>query len=237
LFLDHVTFAVSDVDDTVDRMTRELAVTFGPPTHTIPGVSGRVARLGQGFIEVMTVTETERAHLSPFGRNLDRYLTERGGGIFSATLCTDDLTEFQQRIPEGVPHCGPIETWVPQPNGSKVHFSSLFFGRYHQMPWVIQYRGTAPSTDHPLRLRHITINVADVRSSAGSYAAAYGLPELADRSAPGVAELALANGSIRLTEAAPEGLSGVTLADESGSVEIAVSAGTTAYARQPAPNA
>ncbi|MFG2988393.1 VOC family protein [Streptomyces sp. NPDC048257] len=211
VFLDHVTFAVRDLDEIVAQIEGKLGATFEAPTHTIPGITGRVVALNGTFLEVMAVSDPEQASLSPFGQKFVQYLEERGSGIFSATLCTNDLAGLQENLPEGVKNCGPISTWVPQPDGSKIHFSSLFFGQYHLMPWVIEYHSELPDIAIDMRLRSATIQVSDLTTAVRHYRMVYGIPEDRVQIADGTARLELQDGFLQLKQAAPEGLSSIEI--------------------------
>ncbi|MFI5749448.1 VOC family protein [Streptomyces sp. NPDC051644] len=211
MFLDHVTFAVNDLDQTITEIEEALGVAFEVPTDTIPGITGRVVALNGSFLEIMAVSEPEQAGLSPFGKKFVQYLEERGPGIFSATLCVEDLANLQENLPETVKNCGPISTWVPQPDGSKIHFSSLFFGQYHLMPWVIEYHSELPDVSIDMRLRSATIQVSDLTSAVRHYRLVYGIPEDRVRLDGDTALLLLHNSSLVLEQAAPEGLSAVEI--------------------------
>ncbi|MBP2041503.1 hypothetical protein J2Z77_007363 [Streptomyces avidinii] len=159
----------------------------------------------------MAVSDPEQAGLSPFGKKFVQYLDERGSGIFSATLCTRDLAGLQENLPETVKNCGPISTWVPQPDGSKIQFSSLFFGQYHLMPWVIEYHSELPDVAIDMRLRSATIQVSDLTAAVGRYRTVYGIPESRVQRTGGAARLELENSFLELKEADPEGLSTVEI--------------------------
>ncbi|NEB11274.1 VOC family protein [Streptomyces coelicoflavus] len=228
MFLDHVTLAVHDLDETIAGIEKELSATFEVATDTIPGITGRVVALDSGFLEIMAVSDPERATLSPFGKKFVQYLAERGPGVFSATLCTEDLTELQNNLPETVKSCGPISTWVPQPDGSKIQFSSLFFGQYHLMPWVIEYHSDLPEVTVGMRLSSATVQVAELTSAARHYQLVYGIPDDRVRIAEETAVLQLHESSLKLRQAAPEGLSEVEIEAPDSTLRLAFgSAGLT----------
>ncbi|MEU6309688.1 VOC family protein [Streptomyces sp. NPDC047014] len=220
MFLDHVTLAVHDLHDAVDRMEAALGIDFETPTGTIPGITGRVVALDGTFLEVMAVSDPEQATLSPFGNKFVRYLAERGSGIFSATLCISDLEKFQENLPATVKNCGPISTWVPQPDGSKIHFSSLFFGQYHLMPWVIEYASELPEVAVDTRLRSAVIQVPDLPAATAHYREVYGIPEDRVDLGDGAVRLGLDGGFLQLEQAAPEGLSAVDLEGPDGVLRL-----------------
>ncbi|MEU0007142.1 VOC family protein [Streptomyces sp. NPDC006314] len=213
MFLDHVTFALGDLDDAVERVEHSLGVRFETPTNTIPGITGRVAVLDSGFIEVMAVHDREEAQRAPFGQKFVDYVDSRGGGIFSVTLRTEeDLSSFKSGLPEGVRNCGPITTWVPQPDGTRINFSSLFFGQYHLTPWVIAYDGELPKVPGDLALRGICLNASDLQSEVDRYAELYRVPQ--DRITVGSREavMELSDGFIRMRQGDPVGFSSVEIA-------------------------
>ncbi|WP_158942512.1 VOC family protein [Streptomyces sp. ERV7] len=205
--MDHVTFAVHDLDEAIAQIEGALNATFEVPTDTIPGITGRVLAMNGSFLEIMAVSDPAQASLSPFGKKFVQYLEERGAGIFSATLCTDNLAGLQENLPDTVKNCGPISTWVPQPDGSKIYFSSLFFGQYHLMPWVIEYHSELPDVPVDLRLRSATIQVSDLATAVRHYPTVYGVAADRVRMTDGAARLELHDSHLELKEAAPEGLS------------------------------
>ncbi|MGW2050990.1 VOC family protein [Streptomyces sp. NPDC001858] len=212
MFLDHVTLALVDLDDAVERVEHSLGVRFEAPTGTIPGITGRVAVLDTGFIEVMAVHDREEARRAPFGQKFVDYVDTRGGGIFSVTLRTEeDLSSFTSQLPEDVRHCGPITTWVPQPDGTKINFSSLFFGQYHLTPWVIAYDGELPKVPGELALTGVCLNAPELQPEVDRYAELYRVPQ--DRITVGGQEavLELSDGVIRMRQAEPAGFSSVEI--------------------------
>ncbi|MFJ9818092.1 VOC family protein [Streptomyces sp. NPDC101151] len=209
MFLDHVTFALRDLDDAVEQVENSLGVRFEAPTRTIPGITGRVAVLDSGFIEMMAVHNREDAQLAPFGQKFVDYLDTRGNGIFSTTLRTEDISSYKSGLPEDVRHCGPITTWVPQPDGTRINFSSVFFGQYHLTPWVIAYEGALPTVPGDLALRTVDVNAPELKSEVDRYAELYGIPQ--DRITMNAHEavMELSEGLLRLRPGTPAGFSTV----------------------------
>ncbi len=91
LVIDHVVLAVRDLEDAGERMLRDHGLVFVPGgRHARWGTANRVVPLGDDYLELIGVVDSEQAAGSVFGRNmLD--LTADGDRWYAICLASDDV--------------------------------------------------------------------------------------------------------------------------------------------------
>ena len=213
LMLDHVTFAVRDLDATVHKLTKETGVRFSAPVEAIPGARGQVAYLGKGFLEVIAEEDSDKLRNTELGTGFAEF-AERQEGIFGVALeVSGGLASFIDDAKErGVPYIGPFMQQAPLSDGLHIQFGTALLG--YDMPWLIEYEQSR-AWDSPFRLSGIEVSAANLSASAQQYRQVYHL------SAPvpigeAAYEWQLDRGEIRLIqqEQGQPGFSAVTIADK-----------------------
>ncbi|HEX6230945.1 MAG TPA: VOC family protein [Actinomycetota bacterium] len=159
LRLDHVVYAVRDLDAADERWRREhglASVTGG--RHAGWGTANRIVPLGDGYVELISVVDGEEAAASSFGRTMLERL-EAGDGWFMAVVATDDVEAVADRLDLEVT---PGER--RRPDGQIVRWRAAGFEDPRREPWMPFFitwdvppglhPGRAPA-DHGVRPRGI----------------------------------------------------------------------------------
>lgn len=212
LLLDHVTLAVYDLDDSVNRISNEIGIVFSPATETFPGARGQVARLGAGFLEVISIGDPSKIQSTPLGQGVSAYLS-RKEGIFTVALeVRGGLSEFvESATARGIRFFGPVVQQVPLPNGFLLRFRMASLG--FDMPWLIEYENTREWSNE-LKLAGIQVYVENLETAIARYVSAYNLSEADIETGTGEAKLYLDRGWIHLVQEQPIGFNTVILTNK-----------------------
>ena len=98
LRIDHVVYAVRDLDDTAARLRRELGLDSIPGgRHPKWGTGNRIVPLGEDYLELIAVIDPDEAAGDPFGRAVLAE-TEGGDHLFSTSVATDDIEGVAARL-------------------------------------------------------------------------------------------------------------------------------------------
>lgn len=96
--IDHVVYAVRDLDRASDRFEREHGLTTVPGgRHPGWGTANRIAPLGHDYVELLAVSDPRTAEGSSLGRRLLE-LTADGDTWFSVCLTDDRIDETAARL-------------------------------------------------------------------------------------------------------------------------------------------
>ena len=149
LRIDHVVFAVSDLDAAADRFRRVHGLDSAPGgRHPGWGTANRIVPLGHDYIELIAVEDEAVAAGTRFGRAvLER--AQSGGGWLAISVSTDDLDAVAGRLGLDVT-AGARE----RPDGTDVRWRSAGLEdprREPFLPFFIAWEEAAES--HPGRLR------------------------------------------------------------------------------------
>lgn len=98
LRIDHVVYAVRDLDATADRFRRELGLDSAEGGHHGRwGTANRIVPLGEDYLELIAVVDADRAAASDFGRaTMER--AAAGEGWLAIAVVTDDLDAVAARL-------------------------------------------------------------------------------------------------------------------------------------------
>jgi hypothetical protein len=192
--IDHLVIAVLDLDDAVARLRARLGIVAGGGgIHPSLGTANRLAWFGDSYLELITVTDRERATESWLGGPTVRILDERGGGFVAYALASDDLpADLARYRAEGSALVGPIPGERRRPDGAVVRWTlavpSLVgptappFLIEHDMSgaeWSSPDRAIRATAVHPaggaLRLTSLEIPMVDPARVAAAYRQAIGL--------------------------------------------------------------
>jgi hypothetical protein len=217
LLLDHVTLATRDLEGYTEMLERELGIRFEPPTETFPGARGRVARLGQGFLEMMTVEDEERIRSTPLGQAFWSYWN-RKEGIFAVALeVRRGMHSFlTQAATRGISFMGPVEQKVPVGSGRFLRFQSAFLG--WEMPWLIEY-DMPREWSGKWMLDCVEIGVSSLEEEGNRYIQAYN-PREVSRVTERTVRMMLDRGSLQLTESPVIGFQAVYVSGEGRRIRI-----------------
>ena len=95
LQIDHVLYAVTDLDAAATRFEEDLGL-FSIPGGPHPGwgTANRIVPLGPDYLELVGVVDREAAEASSFGR----LVLEAGDGLVGWSIGTDDLDGVASRL-------------------------------------------------------------------------------------------------------------------------------------------
>ena len=89
LRLDHVAYAVRDLDETAVRFREEHGLdSVAGGRHVGFGTANRIVPLGDQYIELVGVVDRAEAEVSPFGRSVLERTAERDGWLLIAPPAT-----------------------------------------------------------------------------------------------------------------------------------------------------
>lgn len=98
LRLDHIVFAVRDLDEAADRFRRELGLDSAVGgRHTGWGTANRIVPLGEEYVELIAVIDADEAAGHPFGRAVIA-ATEGGDHLFATCVATHDIESVATRL-------------------------------------------------------------------------------------------------------------------------------------------
>jgi Glyoxalase-like domain len=149
LRIDHVVYAVRDLDEAARRFRRDHGLDSTPGgRHPGWGTANRIVPLGDDYIEIIAVVDDGVASRTSFGRSvLER--TEHGDGWLAICAATDDLDAVARRL--GLDVTGGVRE---RPDGSELRWRSAGLEdprREPFMPFFIAWEG--PADAHPARVR------------------------------------------------------------------------------------
>jgi hypothetical protein len=89
--IDHVIYAVHDLDAAADRIDREFGLGSVPGgRHPGWGTANRIVPLGDDYLELMTIADPSAARDTEVGEPMLQALA-RGGGLLGWAVATDDI--------------------------------------------------------------------------------------------------------------------------------------------------
>jgi hypothetical protein len=149
LRIDHVVYAVRDLDEAAERFRRDLGLDSTPGgRHPGWGTANRIVPLGEDYLELISVVDGDRAARTTFGRSL----LERsavGDGWFAVCVAADDLQAVARRLDLEV-SMGSRE----RPDGSAVRWRSAGLEDPRREPWMPFFIAwDVPPELHPGRAR------------------------------------------------------------------------------------
>ena len=99
MVIDHVIYAVEDLDAAAARIERELGLAVaGGGRHEGHGTHNRIVPLGGGYLELLGVADAQEAASSPFGRGLLRRLEHDGEGWLAWVVAVEDVDPVARRL-------------------------------------------------------------------------------------------------------------------------------------------
>ena len=98
LGIDHVAYAVGDLDDAAVRFRDEFGLdSIEGGRHERWGTANRIVPLGDQYLELVAAVDPSTAAGSGFGRGVLEH-AEGGGGWFTIAVVTDDLDAVASRL-------------------------------------------------------------------------------------------------------------------------------------------
>jgi len=149
LAIDHVVYAVRDLDEAADRLRRELGLdSAAGGRHPGWGTANRIVPLGEDYLELIAVIDADEAAGHPFGRAvLDS--TEGGDRLFAMCVATDDIEGVATRLGLEV-RPGARD----RPDGTVLRWRSAGMQDPRREPWMPFFiRWDVPAEQHPGRAR------------------------------------------------------------------------------------
>jgi hypothetical protein len=150
LQIDHVVYAVRDLDVAAERFRRDLGLDSAVGgRHSGWGTGNRIVPLGETYVELISVVDAEEAERTSFGRSMLAFL--EGGDRPWAFVCrTDDLDAIAGRL--GLPVEEGSRT---RPDGRVIAWRGAGLDdprRDASLPFFIQWRLEADDL-YPGRMR------------------------------------------------------------------------------------
>jgi len=98
LRIDHVVYAVRDLDGAAVRFRRDFGLdSVVGGRHAGWGTANRIVPLGEQYVELIGVVDVAEAEATTFGRSvLER--TEAGDGWYTIAVATDDVVMIGERL-------------------------------------------------------------------------------------------------------------------------------------------
>lgn len=147
--IDHVVYAVRDLDEAARRFREELRLDSAPGgRHPGWGTANRIVPLGEDYVELITVVDPDVAARRPFGRSVIE-ATEHGDHLLSICLATDDIEGVAARLGLDV-----VPGERARPDGTVVRWRGAGTddpGREPWLPFFISW--DVPAEEHPGRMR------------------------------------------------------------------------------------
>ncbi|MGH2635313.1 MAG: VOC family protein [Actinomycetota bacterium] len=147
--IDHVAFAVGDLEEAAGRFRREYGLDSTPGgRHPGWGTANRIVPLGEAYLELVAAVDEGAASRSVFGRAvLER--AAAGGGWAAICVAPDDLDSVASRLGLEV-----VEGRRERPDGSRVRWRSAGVEDERRAPWMPFFIAwDIETTEHPGRLR------------------------------------------------------------------------------------
>lgn len=222
LGIDHVVIACEDLAIAAAQLEEAVGLrASGGGRHEALGTVNRLVWLGDSYLELIAVTDPARASTSWIGAPTLRAL-ERGGGLATYALATDDLgTEVARLRAAGSGIAGPLDGERRRSDDRLVRWSlahPAVLGP-NEPPFLIEHDASAAEwtpadrqaraaevhpIGAPVRLGRLEIAVPDVHRSTMRYVRTLGItfrPSLAGR---GARDATVGSQSIRLRPAPPQ---------------------------------
>jgi hypothetical protein len=149
LRIDHVVYAVRDLDEAAERFRRDLGLDSAPGgRHPGWGTANRIVPLGEDYLELISVVDSDRAAGTTFGRSLLER-SAAGDGWFAVCVAADDLEAVARRLDLEVSR-GSRE----RPDGGAVRWRSAGLEDPRREPWMPFFIAwDVPPELHPGRAR------------------------------------------------------------------------------------
>jgi hypothetical protein len=149
LRIDHVVFAVSDLDAAAARFRRDYGLdSSAGGRHPGWGTANRIVPLGDDYLELIAVVEPAIARRSTFGRSI---LEAAGAGGSWATIAaaTSAIDEVATRLGLEI-----VDGRRERPDGSEVRWRSAGVEDPRREPWMPFFlQWEVPPERHPGRVR------------------------------------------------------------------------------------
>lgn len=195
--LDHVVYAVRDLDEAAERFRAELGLaSVVGGRHAGWGTGNRIVPLGEQYVELISVVDGAEAADSGFGRTMVAFL-EGGDRPWTVVCRTDELDAIASRLDLEV-----TEGSRTRPDGQVIAWRAAGFEdprRERHMPFFIEWR--LPSADtypgraeagHTVRPRGIAwVRVTGDGGRLADWLGGADLPIRAAAGDPGVAAFAV----------------------------------------------
>jgi hypothetical protein len=149
LRLDHVVYAVPDLDEAAVRFIEEFALDSTPGgRHERWGTANRIVPLGDQYVELVAAVDEAAAARTGFGRGvLER--ASGGGGWFTLAAVADDLDAVAARL--GLEIGSGSRT---RPDGETLRWRSAGLDDPRREPWMPFFLAwDVPDELHPGRAR------------------------------------------------------------------------------------
>ena len=131
MHIDHVVFAVRDLDEGAERFRRDWGLDSSPGgRHPGWGTANRIVPLGRDYLELIAVVDEAEASGSVFGRSVLE-LAAAGGGWVAISVATDDLDAVAARLGVEV-----TEGRRARPDGTELRWRSAGFEDSSREPWM-----------------------------------------------------------------------------------------------------
>ena len=149
LRLDHVVYAVADLDDAAERWRRDLGLdSVAGGRHARWGTANRIVPLGDQYLEIVAVVDPPAAEGAVFGRAVARRARD-GGGWLTPVAMTDDLEEIAGRL--GLEITAGARR---RPDGEELRWRSAGFDDPRRAEWMPFFiRWDVPTELHPGKAR------------------------------------------------------------------------------------
>lgn len=149
LRIDHVGYAVADLDEAARRWRREFGLDSAPGgRHASWGTANRIVPLGDQYVELIGIADADEARGSWFGRSMLERMSA-GDGWFLVVVATDDLDAEASRL--GLETSEGSRT---RPDGTRLGWRSAGFEDARREPWMPFFIQWTTSPDlHPGRTR------------------------------------------------------------------------------------
>jgi hypothetical protein len=203
LRLDHVVFAVPDLDEAAVRFRERLGLdsTEGG-RHERWGTANRIVPLGDQYVELVAAVDETAAARTGFGRGvLER--ASGGGGWFTLAVATDDLDGVAERL--GLEVGSGSRT---RPDGEVVRWRMAGLDDPRREPWMPFFLAwDVPDELHPGRARAghgiqaegiAWVETAGDAERLGEWLGGEELPIRVIDGEPGIRRVALATSDVEL---------------------------------------
>jgi hypothetical protein len=147
--LDHVVFAVPDLDEAAVRFRKEFGLdSIEGGRHERWGTANRIVPLGDQYLELVAAVDEQMAAETAFGRGvLER--AAGGGGWFTMAAIADDLDAVASRLGIGVDSGSRT-----RPDGQTVRWRMAGLDDQRREPWMPFFlTWDVPDELHPGRAR------------------------------------------------------------------------------------
>jgi len=131
LRLDHVVYAVRDLDEAAVRFREELGLdsTVGG-RHERWGTANRIVPFGDQYLELVAAVDEASALRNPFGRGILERASE-GGGWFTIAVATDGVDAVASRL-----HLDVVAGSRTRPDGEVIRWRTAGLEDPRRDPWM-----------------------------------------------------------------------------------------------------